>query len=141
MKFNHSLIIIRNTERYIAPSGKFRKRFLGIVCVELDIVCVKKWNAERVIVFQSVILKRAEGVKNSAQIRKRILFRLDCWNRGLFDELMKDTYNPAMGYLGKFRGAQTKKQYITFLNLILNGKLRKADRFFCDREKVGVFNQ
>ena len=56
------------------------------------------------IVFQSVILQGAQGVKNSAQIRKLIFFQLDLWNRGAFDKLVKDTYNSAMGYLRKLVG-------------------------------------
>ena len=75
------------TQRYDAPSGKVWKRFVGILSVELDGVCARKWNAERAIVFQSVILQCAQGVNNSAQICKRILFRLDCWNcRGFLSE-------------------------------------------------------
>ena len=54
------------TQRYDAPSGKVGKRFVGILSVELDGVYVRKGNSERVIVFQSVILQRAQGVKNSA---------------------------------------------------------------------------
>ena len=82
------------TQPYDVSSGKVEKRFVGIMSVEVDGVCDRKWNAEGVIIFQSVILQRAQGV-----IRKRILFRLDCWNRGTFDELVKDTYNSDMGYL------------------------------------------
>ena len=68
------------TQRYDAPSGKVRKRFVGILSIELDGVCARKWNDERVIVFQSIILQRAQGVKKSAKIRKRIFFRLNLWN-------------------------------------------------------------
>ena len=85
------------TQHYDAPSKKVGKRFVVILYVEIDRVFARKWNAERVIVFQSVILQRAQGVNNSAQIRKRILFQLDFWNRRAFDDLMKDTYNYAMG--------------------------------------------
>ena len=67
-------IVCIPTQHYDAPSGKFRKRFFGILSVELNRVCDSKFNAERVIVFQSVILQRAQGVNNSAQICKRILF-------------------------------------------------------------------
>ena len=98
------------TQRYNALSGKVGKRFVVILSVELDGVCSMKWNAERLIVFQSVILQRAQGVNNSAQIRKRILFLIDFWNRGAFDELVKDTYNSAMGYPGKACGTQTEEQ-------------------------------
>ena len=62
------------TQRYDIPSGKVGKRFVGILYVELDGVCARNWNAERVIVFQSIILQRAQGVNNPAQIWKRILF-------------------------------------------------------------------
>ena len=62
------------TQHYYALSRKFGRRFVGILSVELDWVCARNWNAERVIVFQSVILQHAQGVNNSAQIRKRIFF-------------------------------------------------------------------
>ena len=79
------------------------------------------------IVFQSVTLQRAQGVNNSAQIRNRILFQLDLGNRGEFDELMKDTYNSAMGYLGKARGSQNEEECDrTFSNLVMKGKFRKG---------------
>ena len=52
---------------YDAPSGKFGKIFVGILYVELDRVRARKWNVERVVVFQSVILQRTQGVNNSAK--------------------------------------------------------------------------
>ena len=67
-------LVFMPTQRYDAPSGKVGNIFVGILSIELDGVCTRKWNAERVIVFQSVILQHAQGVNNSAQIRKRILF-------------------------------------------------------------------
>ena len=59
---------------YDAPSGKVGKIFVGILSVELDGVRARKWNAERVVFFQSVILEQDQGVNNSAQTRKSILF-------------------------------------------------------------------
>ena len=100
-------LVCMPTQRYGAPSGKVRKIFVGILSVELDRVHARKWNAKRVIVFQSLILQRAQGVKNSAQIRKRILFQLNLWNCGDFDDIVKETYNSAIGYLGKYHDNQT----------------------------------
>ena len=94
-------IVFILTQCYDTPSGKVRKIFLGILSVELDGVRARKWNAERVIIFQFVILQRAQGVNNSAQIRKRVLLLLHLWNLGAFDELVKDMYNSAIGYLRK----------------------------------------
>ena len=82
-------LIYMPTQRYDAPSGKFGKIFVGILSVELDGVRARKWNTERVIIFQSIILQRTQGVNNSAQIRNRILFQLNLWNRGAFDNLVK----------------------------------------------------
>ena len=61
------------TQRYDAPSGKVRKISVVILSVEINGDDARKWNAERVIVFQSVILQRAQVVNNYAQIRKGIL--------------------------------------------------------------------
>ena len=97
------------TQCYNAPSGEVRKRFVVILYVELEGFRARKWNAEKVAVFQSVILQHAQGVNNSAQISKRILFWVNFWNRGAFDEIVKDTYNSAMGYLGKSHGNQTEE--------------------------------
>ena len=104
-------LVCMPTQRYDAPSGKVGKIFVGILSVELDRVSAMKWNTDRVIVFQSVILLHTQGVNISAQIRKCIFFRLDFWNRWAFDELVKDTYNSAMVYLGKFCGNQTEEQH------------------------------
>ena len=99
------------TQRYDAPSGKVRKRFVGILSLEIDEVCARKCNDDRMIIFQSIILQHAQGVNNSTQIQKRILFQLDLWNCGAFDKLVKDTYNYAMEYLRKSCGNQTMEEH------------------------------
>ena len=68
MKFNHSLIMIRKTEGYNTHSRKVVKIFVEILSVELDRVRASKWNAERVIVFQSTILQCAQDINNYTQI-------------------------------------------------------------------------
>ena len=60
------------TQRYDAPSGKVGRIFVVILSLELEGVFARKWNDERVIVFQSITLQLAQSVNNSAQIRKRI---------------------------------------------------------------------
>ena len=45
------------TQRYDAPSRKFRGKFVATLLVGLDGICYWKWNSVRVIVFQSVIRK------------------------------------------------------------------------------------
>ena len=93
---------------------------MGILYVEIDGVRDSKWNTKRVTVFQSIILQHTPGVDNFAQIRKHILFRLNVWTRGAFENLVKDTYSSAMVYLGKACGVQTTEElHRTFSNLVL----------------------
>ena len=68
------------TQCYDPPSSKFRKGFVVILSVELDKVHDRNWNTERVIAFQYFILQRGQGVNNSVQIRKCILFQFGFWN-------------------------------------------------------------
>ena len=57
----------------------------------------------------------------------------------MFDKLMEETYNFAMGYLRKALENQMEEQrHITFSNLILKIKLCEAVEFICYRE-TGVY--
>ena len=113
-------LVFMPIQRYDAPSRKFGKIFVGILSVELDWVCSRKWNSERVVVLKSVILQHVQGVNNSTKTRKRILFQLDLWNCGEFDNLVKNTYNFAMKYTGRTCGSQTtEERHRTFSKLFL----------------------
>ena len=74
VKNNVGKLVCMPTQCYDAPSGKVGKIFVGILSVELYGVCARRWNAERVIVFQSVILQRTQDINISTQIRNCILF-------------------------------------------------------------------
>ena len=51
----------------------------------------RRWNLERFIVFQTVILQRARHVTASQAIRRRIEKRLDAWVEGKYAMLVEDT--------------------------------------------------
>ena len=44
-------LVCMSTQCYNTPSGKFRRRFVRTLSVELDGVQYRKWNSERVIIF------------------------------------------------------------------------------------------
>ena len=101
-------IIFMPTQRYDVPSRKFGKIFVVTLSVKLDDVRARKWNSERLVVFQSVILQSAQGVNNSKHIHARIFFWLNCWNCALFEKITKDTFNATNEYLGKALGCKIK---------------------------------
>ena len=71
----------------------------------------RKWNTEREIVFQTVILQLIRLVSGAKNICDRITSRLELWNKGAYNELVQDPYGTAKAYLGKTRGTQTQEQH------------------------------
>ena len=67
-------IVCMPTQQYNVPSVKVGRIFVRTLTLELDGVCARKWNSERVIIFQSVILQRAQGVNNSKYTHACIFF-------------------------------------------------------------------
>ena len=51
----------------------------------------RRWNSERFIVFQTVILQRSCHVNASQAIRRRIEKRLDAWGEVKHAILVEDT--------------------------------------------------
>ena len=127
------------TQCYNVPYGKFGRNFVVTLSVELDGIQTRKWKSERVIIFQLVILQRAQAVNNAKHISTCIQFQLDCWGCGAFEKLMKYTHNVATGFLGKYHGIQSEEQcHYMFSNLFLKSKFYKAVIFDCAQETGGV---
>ena len=67
------------TQRYDVPPSRVEKRFVWTITVELDRIQNQKWNAERAIIFQTVILQRVRlvpGAKTFVNGLTHILTRL-----------------------------------------------------------------
>jgi hypothetical protein len=110
-----------------------------MLAAELEGVTSRKWNSERFIVFQMVILQRAKGVTKAGDIKRRLSTRMDSWEEQKFDMLVQDTERTALAQLAKSRGGSTPEQRAkTYNRLILQGKLRAAVRWLTEREKGGV---
>ena len=124
---------ILTTQRYDAPLGKVWGNVFATLSVELDGIRDQKWNSKRMIIFQSVILQHAQAINNAKHICARIQFQIDCWNRGVFGKIVKNTFNADTGFMGKARRNQSKEQHHhTLSNIIPKGKLRKEVRFVCE---------
>ena len=112
-------------QRYDVLSGRVRKRFVDHLAVETDIIWNQHWNAEKVIIFQTVILHPIYLVPIARKIRERITSHLNLWNKCAYNELAQDSYGLAWTFLGNKRNSQTQDQcHSTFSNLIMRGKLR-----------------
>ena len=83
----------------------------------------QRWNLERFIVFQTLILQRARHITASHAIRRRIAKWLEAWGLGSCEE-----------YLTSARREETAEhQDQTYHSLVLHGKLRSAVRWITER--------
>ena len=85
------------TQSYDAPSGQVGNFFVSILAVELDVIQDQKWNSNRVIVFQSVIVQLIQLATGTNNICAQTDFGIDCWNHGTFGGLLNNTYTTASG--------------------------------------------
>ena len=109
--------------RYDALSGRVRCRFVHALAVELIGFWQHRWNAERFIIFQTVILQRAQNVIKSCEIRRRIDQRLNAWEAGEHEILAEDTARTCTQYLSNRRGEDTTDhQTNVFHSPVLRGK-------------------
>ena len=56
------------TQRYDVPSGWVEKQFVTTLMVDLDKILNQQWNAESVIVFQTIILQRVHLLSGAINI-------------------------------------------------------------------------
>ena len=78
-------------QRYNVPNGMVGRLFVKELAAELSGVTGRRWNSERFIVFQAVILQRSGEVKKAKDIRERIQWRLREWRKGNYDMLVQET--------------------------------------------------
>ena len=112
------------TQKYDVPSGRIVNLFVGILLVEIGGTQNLQWNAERVIIFQTVIFQRVIGVSGSRNIRDWIDSQLDLWKKIAYDDLVQDSHRAEEESLWNKRRTQNQDQHHhTFSNLVLKGKL------------------
>ena len=76
---------------YDAPNVKAGRRFVTLLTEELRGSRERCWNSKIPMVFKGTVLAKIPGVKNSKDIRARLLRRMDHWTDGHIGSLIKDT--------------------------------------------------
>ena len=93
----------------------------------------RRWNSERFIVFQTVILQQARHVIASQVIRRRIEKRLDALGEGKHE----DTLQACKEYLTVTRREETAEhQAQTYHILVLCGKLQADETHLRSEERL-----
>jgi hypothetical protein len=126
-------------QRYDVPSGPIGRRFVRLLTKELEGIKSRKWNSEKFLVYQMVILQRSKEVSGAGSIKRRLSKRMDAWEAGKLSMLVQDTEQTALAQLAKAQGTLTPEQRAkVYARLVLQGKLRAAVRWITEREKGGI---
>ena len=124
---------------YHVPRGELSTQFITTLAELFNQIVDRKCNADKLIVFQMVILQRAPNVKRSADVKKRLRRRLQKWNDGLFQELVEDTARTMQANLSRKQGSTSPEERARiFDSRIKRGDLRAAVRYITERDSGGI---
>ena len=71
-------------QRYDVPAERVGRIFIDDLAEELEGVDGRRWNSERCIVFQVVILQRMTEVRRARDIRQRVERQIVDWHKGRY---------------------------------------------------------
>ena len=126
-------------QRYDVPTGRIGRLFVSAVASEMEGIVKRRWNSEKFVVFQAVILQRSIDVTRARDIRRRIETRLQQWSEGKIDMLVQDTVRTSRAMVATIRRGMSEETIAkTFTSMVLKGKIRQAVRFATLRGEGGV---
>jgi L-asparaginase/Glu-tRNA(Gln) amidotransferase subunit D len=83
----------------------------------LEGVKSRKWNSERFLLFQIVILQLTREVTRARDIKKRHIWRMDAWEKGKYKMLVQTTERDIQSYLSTKQKGQTEEQRAKVFNM------------------------
>ena len=129
---------------YDAPKGKAGRLFVTILTEELRGARERRWNSKRPMVFIGTVLAKTPGVKNSKDIRVRLLRKMDHWIDGLVGALVEGTCGTDKaqgGRAGAISERDKKERASMAYNRTVKARhLRSAVRQATNRGKGGVLH-
>jgi hypothetical protein len=128
--------------QYRPPSNAVGKRLINKLTEIMMTLVRKEKTSEWMIIFQAVILQSNRMVQKGSEIAKLIARRLDMWERGELEELVKEAERCNREYITvsqkKRAGVPTTAHTASvFHKLLLQGKSAKAIRLLSDQGKSG----
>uniref|UniRef100_A0A1X7SXG4 Reverse transcriptase domain-containing protein n=1 Tax=Amphimedon queenslandica TaxID=400682 RepID=A0A1X7SXG4_AMPQE len=130
-----------SASHYFLPKGQCGRRYIGILCDEIDSLLRWSSTSERVLVFSSVILQRDKQVTKRRDVIRSLNRRMDMWRDDKFDLLVQESCRCDRSFTSH-RRRKHDKDYIekVFTRLMLQGKVRAAMRWLTDRSKGSILS-
>ena len=130
---------------YDLPNGRWAHRFLTTLTDLWAGVIQRRWNSERPLVFQAVILRRVRGITRFHDVKPIVWNRLDAWDAGRYVALVKGVEEAYLDSSGGGRRVEVRRQDDAtslarrYDAMVLGGKVRAAVRMVTDRGTGGPY--
>ncbi|KAL3822014.1 hypothetical protein ACHAXA_003000 [Cyclostephanos tholiformis] len=130
---------------YDLPNGRWAHRFLTTLTDLWAGVIQRRWNSERPLVFQAVILRLVRGITRFHDVKLVVWGRLDAWDAGRYVALVKEVEEANLDSGGGGRRVDVRRQDKTtslarrYDAMVLGGKVRAAVRMVTNRGTGGPY--
>ena len=137
-----SVIVQHMGQHYSLPGGSIGKKYIDLLCEELQYLSLGTYHSERVIVFCAMMLQRDRLVRKGCDIRRLLERRMKLWRDEQFDTLLQEAVRCDQSLRNSRRRPSFKdsQEHLikVFTRLMLEGNVRAAVRWLTERSGGGV---
>ena len=137
----HTELTTYHAHHYNLPKS-LAKPFLTILAALINGTVDRAHNSEKFLVFPMVILQKQRNIRGGKAIRALIASRLESWTQGHHQMLVSCAISDMKAMMSSKRGHTTAEERLqTFQHLMQKGEIRKAIRFYSEREEAAGIHE
>ena len=137
-----SVIVQHVGQHYSLPGGSIGKKYIDLLCEELQYLSLGTYHSERVIVFCAMMLQSDCLVHKGCDFRRLLERRMKLWHDGQFDALLQEAVRCDQSLRNSHRRPSFKdsQEHLikVFTRLMLEGNVSAAVRWLTERSGGGV---
>ena len=132
-----SVIVQHLGQHYSLPGGSIGKKYIDLLCDELQHLSLGTYHSECVLVFCPVMLQRDRFVRKGCDICRLLERRMKLWHDEQYDVLLQEAVccDQSLRYSHQSPSSKDFKEHLVkvFTRLMLEGNVRAAVRWLTER--------
>ena len=136
----HKRVVRLRSRYYTLPQGNVGRKVVDAVTAEINALAEGRSPSERVLVLLATLLQRDMLIKNGPDIRKTILRRLGMWERGEFEQLLREAERSDSKWPTQTSAPDETNRFRLFDRKVKAQQLHSANRLVTSRDQGGVLD-